>query len=97
MTTKLYKQGKPNIPQYIRDIFENVTHTGVYEYQLRGVNQYRPSYGIYADMEKIKAWAERHGAEVCNIRYITRTNNYMAIFEMTDPVAHALEKAGVLK
>jgi hypothetical protein len=94
-TNVLYGTTVIKFPKYIQKIIENITCTGVYTYRLRGVNQYRPQYGIYADMEKLIKWAERHCAECTVIKYHTMPNNHYVDFKLTDPVAYALEKQGI--
>jgi len=94
------KQGnyKPvKIPAYIRSILENVHNVGDYTYCLNGVNPIRPGYGIEADLKQLETWAKRYFADF-KIKHInTSPKNYYGIFEMTDPVAHQLEKVGILK
>ncbi|MDR2558690.1 MAG: hypothetical protein LBC86_03985 [Oscillospiraceae bacterium] len=95
---------KMRIPQYVLDILENVKPTqghdigrfGLDTYRLRGVNPVRPGYGIKADMEKLGAWVERYGADFEIIYFCDTPKNYYGIFKMTDPVAHGLEKVGLL-
>jgi hypothetical protein len=90
-------EGRMNIPKYIDAIVQNVEHRGVYTYKLRGVNQYRRAYGIHDDIAKLKKWAEGNGAELVIKNVCEQPKMYYVIFEMTDPVAHALEKAGYFK
>lgn len=94
----MYGDVKITFPKYIEKIVENVKapdSTEAYRFRLIGVNPSRPSYGIYADMEKLKKWAERHYAECEVIRYNTTPKNYYVEFKLTDPVAYAFEQLGI--
>lgn len=95
----LYLKGTqtPDIPKYIKNIACRLSEQpGPYMYRLNGVNQYRPAYGIFADLEALAKWAERYGAELVTHRTNTQPGNYYAIIELTDPVCLALERAGLL-
>lgn len=95
----LYLKGTltPDIPRYIMNIACRLSEEpGPYQYRLRGVNQYRPSYGLYADLESLTKWAEAHFAEVNVIKVNEKPNNYYAIIELTDPVCLALERADLI-
>lgn len=89
----MYGVTKVKIPKYMREILENVEVTQEpYGFILRGVNQNRPAYGIYKDMEKIKKWAEMNHAGCEVIKYNEERKNYFVHFHMTDPTACIVEK-----
>lgn len=86
-----------------------IGHYGLYTYFLRGVNPIRPCYGIPNDLRRLEAWAKRYHADfkimyepgfrvtpTGYVRINSQPKNYYGIFQLTDPVAHQLEKAGVL-
>lgn len=90
---RMYGVNKVTFPKYVEEILQNVHLTDMpHEFILYGVNQYRPSYGIYKDMEKLIKWAEMNFAEVEIVRYVTATNNYHVKFNMTDPTAFIVEE-----
>lgn len=113
MTTITYlpnKQGhyhEIKIPKYIQEILQRVKNQYNYTFILKAKYQYGRNTTLKQNMEKLKFWAERYGAE-CTIkeehndgRYrmerITGKNMPYIVFELTDPVCHQLEKAGYLK
>lgn len=98
MNNIYYGDVEIKIPKYVQEIIKNVKcpdATDAYRFRLVGVNPSRPSYGIYADMEKLKKWAERYYAECTVIRYNTTPKNYYVEFKLTDPVAYAFEQLGI--
>ena len=84
------------LPEYLLDILENVTNESLETYRLQGVNSIRPGYGVRSDIRKLEAWVTRFWSSF-ELLYVNESpKNYYGIFRMTDPVAHALEKCGLL-
>lgn len=94
------KKGQYNpvtVPFHIIKILEHVVRKYNYTYKLIGVNPQRPGYGIRADLSVLEAWVTKYYADFDVKEVHEERNNYYGIFEMTDPVAQQLEKAGLLK
>ncbi len=85
------------VPKYILNILENVYNQYDYIFKLRGVNPVRPAYGIEADLLKLEKWAKRYHSDFTIKHIHEERKNYYGLFELTDPVAFQLEKAGLLK
>jgi hypothetical protein len=84
------------VPKYIKAIAENIRCIGHLTYRLKGVNPVRPAYGIEADIMALEKWATRNYADFKVIKINKQPKHYYAVFEMTDPVAQALEREGYL-
>ena len=74
-----------------------IQEAGLYRYRLIGWNHYRKDYGITDDMEKLYRWCKRHGFPPENIRYHFERKNTYAEFDLYDPIALQMEKAGMIE
>lgn len=95
------------IPKYILEILTRVRNKYDYTYRLSAKYVHGRNGCLTQDMSRLKSWAERYHAEVTIkeefMPWRTRSDKHSGknvpfiIFEMTDPVAHALERLGLLK
>lgn len=112
MSITLYlpnKNGNPShtpMPKYIEEIIvrrigdkdvPRIREVGPYRYRIFGYNAARPSYGIYADIEKFKKWCSRYFCELEDIVFHEERKNYYVEFNMYDPIAQQFEKAGLIR
>jgi hypothetical protein len=93
------------IPKYIDEILKRVYNLYDYTFKLNGKYLFGHNRTLESDMEKLEKWAKRYNAD-CKV--ITVNNNRSRtermsgkhidhiLFELTDPVCQALEKAGYL-
>lgn len=71
-----------------------------YVYRMDGASsdRNRKDYGLLNDFKKIQKWVTKHWPyATCELKYIHRERkNYYLMFELSDPVALGLEKAGLI-
>ena len=103
--TMVLGAGETPIPKYVQAILKNTKrYPAPYYYKVYGKHRYGQSQALVKDTERFIAWAKRCHADA-RILYTHRRDyrqrkrglgHDYCLIELTDPVCHALEKAGWL-